>query len=475
MKAILIVSDTLRRDFLGVYGNKWISTPNIDKLGKISFVFDHAYCASFPTVPARRDILLGKYTFLYSGWEPLRSNEVTVAQILGENGYTTMLIADTPHFLRDGFNYQRGFTGWKWIRGQENDDYITDEIKIELPCDPSKLRCPDTTVVQYFKNISQRVYEEDYFSPKTFSEAIRWLEKNYRREKFFLYIDTFDPHEPWDPPRWYVDMYDPDYKGEEVIYPRYDYSDYLTPEEMKHIRALYAGEVTLVDRWLGRFLTKVEDLGLLKNTLIIFTTDHGFLHGEHGFIGKSIIRENKFAYIPLYEEIAHIPLLMYVPGEKPRRVKDIVQLPDIPSTILDWAGIGIPEDYQGYSLLQIIKGKVKKRKTALSSPPLPPLTTGTRITLTTKEWSCIIPPKYTKRERGVELSVDGKEKEAMEEIKVFPELYNLRSDPQQKYNLLEKEKEVARQLHTLLIKELQNLQAKEEIIENWREAFTTEI
>ncbi len=63
-----------------------------------------------------------------------------------------------------------------------------------------------------------------------------------------MYVDFFDPHEPWDPPRWYVDMYDPGYKGEEVIYPAYGSCGYLTEDELSHIRAMYAGEAMLVDK-----------------------------------------------------------------------------------------------------------------------------------------------------------------------------------------------------------------------------------
>ena len=104
-------------------------------------------------------------------------------------------------------------------------------------------------------------------------------------------MDFFDPHEPWDVPQWYVDMYDPNYAGEVVDYPQYaKWREFLTEDELKHCRALYAAEVTIIDRWVGKIFEKVEDSGLMENTVILFSTDHGFLLGEHGFIGKSLIR-----------------------------------------------------------------------------------------------------------------------------------------------------------------------------------------
>ena len=118
MNIIEIVSDTLRRDYLGCYGISWVHTENIDSLAEQSIIFDRSYIASYPTVPMRHDLFTGRYTFTYSGWEPLPRNEVILSQTLRQAGYTTMLILDTPHMIENGFNYERGFDGWNWIRVQ---------------------------------------------------------------------------------------------------------------------------------------------------------------------------------------------------------------------------------------------------------------------------------------------------------------------------------------------------------------------
>lgn len=476
MNIILIVSDTFRKDHLGCYGNSWIHTPNLDRLAEEAVIFDRAYAASFPTVPNRRDIVTGRFTFVYSDWSPLSPDEVVLADVLSRAGYVTMLIADTPHILKDGYHFDRGFDGWIWIRGQENDRYRTDPIDLKFPCNPEKLRSPYRTVKQYFRNIVERRYESDYFVAKTMIEAAKWLEKNRKHEKFFLYVDTFDPHEPWDPPEWYVNLYDPGYEGEEIIYPAYRPSDYLTEDELRHMRALYAGEVTLVDRWIGFLLERVKDLNLWDDTAIIFTSDHGFYHGEHGLVGKSIITEEASGYAPLYDEVASIPLMIRVPGVKPRRCNILAQPPDIMPTILDLAGVEVPETVQGRSLLPIIMGEdVDWRELAVSSPSIihGPIA-GQRISAITKEWFLVYCGQIddalrelpTERKTRV---VDGFERfQRILGGRPKNELYYIPEDPHQTKNIIDENMDIAKDIHAKLVKFLEDLGTREEILKYWR-------
>ncbi len=476
MNTILIMSDTFRRDHLGCYGNNWIRTPNIDSLAKESVLFDKAYAASFPTVPNRRDIVTGRFTFTYSDWSPLPSEEVVLASVLRKAGYVTMLIADTPHILKDGYYFDRAFDGWIWIRGQENDRFNTDPIDVKFPCNPNKLRAPDETVKQYLRNISHRRYESDYFVAQTMMEATKWLERNKNHKKFFLYVDTFDPHEPWDPPKSYVDFYDPAYQGEEVIYPLYGPCDYLTPEELKHVRALYAGEATMVDNWIGFLLKRIKELGLWDNTAIIFTSDHGFYHGEHGLIGKSIITPTAQGLTPLYDEVAHIPLMIRVPDLKPDLCDNIVQPPDLMPTILELAGTEIPKTVQGKSLVPILRGEdTTQRDFAVTSPSIihGPIA-GQRISVITKEWFFI----YRGQIDDVlkELSNDKKTRivDGFERFlkiigeKPRNELYYLPNDPTQLNDVFKKNREMAKDLHTKLVRFLESLGTKDETLRYWK-------
>ena len=475
INVILIISDTFRYDCLeGTFTvrNKCVKVPNLKSLARQSAYFTRAYIASFPTVPNRHDILVGRYTFTYYGWAPLPKNEVVLPEILRkERGYTSMMIADTPHILKDGFNYDRGFDGWIWIRGQENDRYRTDPIEVKLPCSPEKLRNVDTTI-QHLRNNALRQFEEDWIPAKTATEAIRWLERNYKRA-FFLYVDFFDPHEPWDPPKWYVDMYDPGYQGEEVIYPVYGPCDYLSKDELEHCRAMYAGEVTLVDHWIGKILEKVDELGLYENTAIIFTSDHGFYLGEHGLIGKSIIMGKYHGSAPLYEEIVHIPLVIRLPdcidGGKHIKVDELAQPPDITATILDLAGIDYKKyGIQGVSLLPYIKGERKGlREVAISSPPLiHGVSGGLRPTITTKEWALILASAETPALEKVEytMMVDGVPRILRPFGKIDTELYNLINDPKEEHNVIDEHLDVARRLHKEFIAFLRKLGTNEQYI-----------
>ena len=441
MNIIQIVSDTFRWDYLGCYGNSWIHTEHLDRFARDSVIFDRAYIASFPTIPHRHDLFTGRYTFVYSTWAPLPRDEIIISQILRQAGYVTMLIVDTPHMIRDAHYFDRGFDAWWWIRGQEHDRYMTNP-----PKDPEERQ--KALGRQYLQNVSLRRFEEDYFVAKTMKSAIKWLELNYdQHEKFFLHIDTFDPHEPWDPPKWYADMYDPEWKGGEVPggayilgVPRPAASD-LTEEQLNHLRALYAGEVTLVDRWIGRLLQKIEDLGLLEDTAIIFTSDHGTYIGEHNYVGK---RPH------LYEEVAHVPLIVRLPdseGVQSGRREEIVQSPDIMPTILELAEVKIPPTVQGRSFLPILRGESKDgREIAVSSASLVGQTLPKWITVTSEKWALLA-------------SQIGSQ--------IKSELYDLKNDPKETKNLIDNKPDVADELRSKMIRFLRKLETNKEILRKW--------
>jgi len=448
---IIIISDTLRRDHLGCYGNKWIRTPSLDKLARESVVFDRAYTASFPTVPNRRDVLTGRYTFTYCDWSPLSQEEIVLAQVLGKAGYTSYMVLDTPHIIANAYGFDRNFSGWKWIRGQEGDRYKTDPIEVKLPCAVEKLRGKERTVTQYLRNVSERKGEEDYFAPRTMAQAEKWLEGNHKRDKFFLYVDTFDPHEPWDPPKHYVDIYGPGYEGEEVIYPLYSPCSFLTDPELEHIRALYAGEVSMVDTAVGKLLKKIDELGLRDNTAIIFTTDHGFYFGEHGLIGKIAL---------IHDEVNHIPLLMRVPGIAPGRRWHFVQPCDHMPTILDLAGVEHPKTIHGKSLVKALQGDMTPvREIAVTSGAIvhPPVS-DKPIKLDASNWDQYafkLKPSTIVSDEWVLIVGAGD---------IEPELYHTPSDPGQEKNVFSENKAVARDLHARYMSFLKSVGTKEEYL-----------
>ena len=416
MNIVVIISDTLRRDYLGCYGNQTVRTPHLDEFAKRSVVFDRAYVASFPTMPMRADLYTGKFTLTYLGCAPMPRDEVILHQLLTDAGYVTAAVVDTPFYVRNGFGYDRGFHDFRMVRGQWWEREVA-----------------DTTY--------ERRYEEDHCAPMTGAYAERWLERHYQ-EKFFLYVDMWDPHEPWDPPLHYGRQYYPDWDGTIVKPPYYYWSKSgLTRKDIDIARACYAGEVTMVDRAVGRIIERLESLGILEKTIIVFVSDHGYLLGEHELLGKMILEDQKYIGAPLYEEITRVPLLIHFPGADPCRTDAIVSTPDLMPTILDLVGIEIPNTVQAKSMASIVRtGKGEGRSFAVTATPLynPGQTTHIvdsfrrRIkeylyaTITSDVWTLL----YACKGKPVEL-------------------YNLESDPGQKKNVAKQHPEVVKSLHRM--------------------------
>src|SRR5215208_2005704 len=171
-----------------------------------------------------------------------------------------------------------------------------------------------------------------------------------KAQPFCLWGECYDPHEPWDPPQWYVDLYDSAYEGGEPYTPREGSSDYLTPRQLKRMRALYSAEVTMVDRWLGRFLRKMEELELFENTVLVLLSDHGHALGEHGLVGKPVQA--------LWPELTDIVFLLRQPaGKGAGKTSDYyASTHDVAPTILGILGIDPPEPMGGQNLSIIPAG-----------------------------------------------------------------------------------------------------------------------
>ena len=382
MKIIYVMADTFRRDHMGAYGNDWVHTPNLDKLAARSAMFERAYIGSFPTVPNRRDTLLGKgdLGLPFNRWKRFEDQEVTLPERLAEKRIPSMLVTDTANNVTRGMNMFKGYTAWTVNRGQEGDPYTLDaNVPLEFPVPPHLIRYDAERWQQVLTNRAHRRVENDWFAPGTYHMAIEWLERNYQRPDFFLWIDTFDPHEPWDPPQHCIDLYDPGYKGRVFDGPTYGLRKKMgiTDAELNHIRARYAGEATMVDACVGKLLATLERLAILDDVLLVFTSDHGTMlagPGDNGLICKpntigadgmcmSAGRPMKkpFQYFPIYCNVARVPLLVKMPNmAKGKRISAVVQPWDMTATILDAFGIRRPPDFIGDSLLPIISGRKRK-------------------------------------------------------------------------------------------------------------------
>lgn len=285
-------------------------------------------------------------------------------------------------------------------------------------------------------------------------------------------IEVFDPHEPFDPPFPYNEMYNPAYDGQRFIWPTYGKTDLYSEEELKEIRALYAGEVTLVDRWLGRFLDNIEHLGLMDETMIIIATDHGHLFGEHSMIGKpwSDLGDSN-----MYQEIAHIPLIIYHPeGQAGKTVPHLVQPVDLFATVLDGFNLSLPPGTHGRSLLPYILQPDERepiRRTAAFGR------FGEAINITDGEWTLFLWPPTEKNEPlywyshlppqfgavSVEDDFDGKRYSArVTRGPMSSVLYNVKDDPQQQRDLYAERPDVAERLKASLRDFLTSIDAPRE-------------
>ncbi|HEU4753556.1 MAG TPA: sulfatase-like hydrolase/transferase, partial [Armatimonadota bacterium] len=246
-----------------------------------------------------------------------------------------------------------------------------------------------------------------------------------------LWVDIFDPHEPWDPPRQYLAP------GEQelpwILYPRFGEADRYSPEELEAIRALYRGEVRMADHWVGRLLKHLDDSGLREDTCVVFLSDHGMFLGEHNLLGKSSKIGSDLRGWPPYVEVSRIPMMFRVPGLEPGRREALVHPGDVTTTLLELAGVPRPERMRTPSLAPVLRGDMPgRRPVAVSSWSLRGARTTRPSVVRDAEWSLVF------WRTGVP-----------------PELYHRPTDPGETRNVLRGNEREARRLHREYVRFLQ--------------------
>ena len=342
MKTVFILCDTPNRRMLPVYGGDAI-TPNMDRLARRSVVFDNHWCGSAPCMPARRDIMTGRLNFLEKPWGAMEPFDQSLQSILsGEKNIHTQMFSDHAHYvIPGGENYTKGFTAWEVNRGQEGDPVWTRPCRDGIRPDVPPAGFKGTWSEAERENRSHFRTEYDYPSVKTMWHAAEWLEDNHDADNFFLWVEAFDPHEPFDCPKYYLDMYEKegDYDGPDFTHPSYAPNEF-TPEETEHLRRRCKALTTMTDRHLGEILDVMDKYDLWQDTMVILTTDHGYHLGEHGYMAKN--------YMSPYNEVFHIPLMAAAPGVAPGRCNAVTQNIDVLPTVLEY--FGISEDVLQYPI-----------------------------------------------------------------------------------------------------------------------------
>ena len=351
---IVVLLDSLNRHLIGAYGGDEFETPNLDRFSERSVKFNRHYTGSLPCMPARHDILCGSLDFLWKPWGSIEVFEEPLTRQLRQQGVTTMLVSDHPHLFEvGGENYHTDFVAWEYVRGHEDDPWRT------AP-DPSWVGAPavvaDESWVSRHYDVSRTWFrdEREFPGARTMTEAARWLtEFANDDEPFMLFIDEFDPHEPFDVPEPWMSKYDPDWSAPKIIWPPYATqaveSGVITEREAAHIRSNYGAKLSFIDHWFGKVLDAISSRQLWDSTAVIVCTDHGHYLGEHDIFGKP--------GAPVYEPLGHIPLMISWPGIEPSEVSALTTTVDIFATLCDVFDVNVEQRTHGVSLVPLIEGR----------------------------------------------------------------------------------------------------------------------
>lgn len=351
MKAVMVMFDTLTKDFLSTYGSELSKTPNFKRLEETCCVMDNFYGGSMPCMPARRELHTGKYNFLHRSWGPLEPFDFSAIQQLSDNGIYTHLCTDHSHYFEDGgATYHNRYCTWEGFRGQEGDRWAPRDIQVDIP-KRSPFNKKGISIVQHEANKTRMNQEETYSGVKTMTAGIEFLKSHIKQDNWFLQIETFDPHEPFYVPQTYRDafgLYDKPYFN----WPAYaQINTEKSAEEIEELRREYAALLYMCDTYLGQVLDVFDANNMWDDTMLIVNTDHGFLLGEHDYMGKN--------FWPMHQEIIHIPFYIHVPRESIGRRSSLCGTIDIAPTLLDFFGCEIPANMEGISLLGVVKNDEK--------------------------------------------------------------------------------------------------------------------
>ena len=414
---LLFTVDACRPDHFGCYGYSRNTTPNIDKIASEGVLFTQAFSQSAWTTPGMISIFTSLYPPIHgvdAKDRTLKDDVLTLPRVLKENGYVAPVL---PKFV-DIQNY--------WHLGFD-------------------------------------VVDKERFSGEEGEDLLKLLEA-YKDQRFFIWYHYHGLHLPYNPQNPYDKIFQEDIfsgvsaeteavtlvKAKSVIK---NGSVSFNSTERKVVVALYDGQVRQLDDYMKQLMERMKQWSILDNTLIIITSDHGEELFEHGFIGHASTSLNA----KLYDEIIHIPLIIWWPKKiKHKVVGDLVQQIDIMPTILDMLGIPPFEGLQGYSLVPSIQGKPANNlrpvfcETILGGFQSTKEMEEIRLRcVRTKEWKLIyINTPASDVSRG-----------GLNEGKY--ELYNLRSDPKEERNIFENHPDVVKELKKKLFQWIETTKSKE--------------
>ncbi len=421
---LFIISDDLTATAVSSYGNNVCKTPNIDKLASEGVRYTKAYC-QFPVCgPSRASFMSGYYphattTFGYvSGRKNIGDERETMAQHLKENGYFSARVSKIFHMgipidIEIGSDGTDDTASWNEKYNSQAPEWQTKgEAELVQGNPDGKIERKGGNVMTIVKADGDDLVHADGKTAEKACELIR-KHKDEKNEKFFLAVGMVRPHVPFVAPKSYFDPY----PFAKIILPEKvdgDWDDipekginYVTSvngqmsiEQQQKAVAAYYASVSFMDAQVGKVLETLKEEGLEDNTIVIFTSDHGFHLGEHDFWMK----------VSLHEESARVPLIIKVPGKEPAVCNSFVELIDMYPTVAELAGLTYSEHIQGKSLVKTLddpKHKVRNMAFCVSQG-------GRTFLLRTVKWAYI---QYD------------------EDAKSGMELFDMENDPKQYTNL----------------------------------------
>jgi arylsulfatase A-like enzyme len=438
-RIFLITIDCLRGDFVGCINKQSRLTPNIDRLAADSLVFTKAFANGPGTNQSFPAILTSTY-FLIHGGMHLRPHYITLAETLRRKGFKTAAFHSNAFLSRSlGWNY--GFTEfYDFMNGLKSPSALItrkQNLKNIVNWLSKTFRLNRFTYIQYLlKKYYYKFadFQIPYLDAKELNNhVIKWLQTK-KPEKLFLWIHYMDPHVPYIPPEKYLS----DFSSRQDAF-KYNCSinfEKIAEKDLEILRNLYVGEVKYVDEYIGQLWRYLEENNLLEDALIILLADHGHAFMEHDRFGH--------AFDILYNEVLHVPLLIY--GLKESKQIDFpVQLLDISPTILELLNIEKPSSFIGDSFLHTLNDK--QQSSPIFSESARPDLINLRYDLTKKAVSCIKAPY----------------KLITNQLKETVELYDIEKDFNEKRNLVDSNKDLYEDMLTLIQKHLSIIDFKKKI------------
>lgn len=347
MRAIIVMFDSLNRRMLPPYDDTQAHAPNFARLATRTATFDRCYAGSMPCMPARREMHTGRYNFLHRSWGPIEPFDDSMPEILGKNGVYTHLVTDHQHYWEDGgATYHNRYSSYEFFRGQEGDLWKGDVTRTD------RTRLRDILYRMHNQDGINRDYlkdEADHPQTLTFKAGLDFIETNAGADNWMLQLETFDPHEPFFSYDQYHKLYpeSPLGNGEDFDWPPYARVT-ESSSTVENAKLRYLALLSMCDANLGRVLDLMDEKNMWQDTMLIVCTDHGYMLGERGWWGKSVM--------PWYDETIHTPFFVWDPrsGVAGERRQALVQTIDIAPTLLDFFGLAPTRDMLGQPLQQAV-------------------------------------------------------------------------------------------------------------------------